>query len=303
MAKQARDPIPNPNVTRWAYHITKAALASGVPSDQVDDLAAAMLCMTHKESRGLYNLTSKAKTKAFGPMQQLPEFYQKLWDAASDGGKHSPDTHFRLAADVLEDNLKSAGGYLPSACMAYGSGGGGVAAWIEQGVPAPIIKGKDGKERTLAYVGTHLDYYDKMFRDLWGPYSAWYAGWVAAGKPLYVADVEVGPKKSDMAQVTLADHGAPEHKGSPMPNPYDGKHRWKGKERLYEPAVAGGGKDLDPSKVAEPGAESTTISLSDGGVAALGVAFGTLAAALLVAWKHRQLGKALKTVWKTWGRG
>ncbi len=295
-SKGNKDPIPSPNVTRWAYHILKAAQASGVGADLVDDLAVAMLCMTHKESRGIYNLTNKTSTKAFGPMQQLPDFYGEKWEAATDGGKHSPDTHFRLSADVLEDHLRKTGGYMPTASFAYGSGGGGVAAWIEQGVPVPIIKGPDGKDRELKYIATHLEYYDLLYRNLWGPYSAWFAGWVKAGKPLYVSEVEVGPTKSDKAQVTLADHGSPEHKADPMPNPYDGKHRWNGKERLYEPAKAGGGKNIDQGDLLKPGEESTTVTLSGDYSVQLGLGLVGVATAFVAVVKHRQIGALVKSI-------
>lgn len=236
----------NPNVCRWAGPLLTLALAEGVSPSDVDTFVAAALCQIHKESLGDPEATNK-KSGAWGLTQQMPGWWKKRW-AEQSGGKGNLSWHLTLYIRAMQGFLKQTGGYLPTAGLCWASGARAAQVWAEgagnddgTNVLDPVQKGKDGKPKSYPWLSKHLPYFHYVYTELFPAYSAWFAGWISAGKPTQVANLTVAGHTNTNVPFAKADI-AP---GSPLASPYDGKHRFKGSARLYQPAVAGVGGDVD----------------------------------------------------------
>jgi hypothetical protein len=235
-----------PDVCRWAGPLLTLALAEGVSPSEVDTFVAAALCQIHKESQGKPEATNPG-SGAWGLTQQLPGFFKAQW-AKERGGKGNVGWHLLIYVRAMQGFLRQTGGYLPTAGLCWASGARAAQVWAEghgnddgSGVLDPVKKDKTGKPKSYRWLSKHLPYFHYVYTELFPIYSAWFAGWVAAGKPTATASITVAGHVNTGVPFAKTDI-AP---GSPLASPYDGRHRFKGASRLYQPAVAGVGGDVD----------------------------------------------------------
>jgi hypothetical protein len=237
----------NPAVCRWAGPLLALAAQEGIPASELDTFVSAALCQIHKESQGDPTATNP-RSGAWGLTQQMPGWWKKRW-AEQPGGKGNLAWHLTLYVRAMQSFLRQTGGYLPTAGLCWASGARAVQVWVQgaghqdgTGVVDPVQKDKDGNPKRYDYLAKHLPYFHHVYGELYPAYSAWFAGWVGAGKPTAAASLVVAGHNNTSIPFARTDGISP---ASPLASPYDGRHRFKGTARLFEPAVAGVGGDVD----------------------------------------------------------
>lgn len=218
-----------PSVTRWAFLMDKAWKDKGFHPPEMTPFA---LSMIHKESLGNPGAHNE-RENAIGIGQQWAWVGKKKYhpgeppythpDGKINGYKVSwnPVDQTKAIAGVVGDHMKKrTNGHLPSAWLAYASGGGTFGKFVRGDRDHPRVA------------------YNEALIKLHDMYSAWYDGWVKAGRPVHRESVKSGEGKS--FSVTLADHDVP--LGDKLENPFDGKWHWRGSDRETGPVAGGGGK-------------------------------------------------------------
>jgi preprotein translocase subunit Sec61beta len=206
------EPIPNPNVTRWAAEVAAAIRDHGAQLQGVSPAAllAALLCVIHKESRGNPEQVNP-KSGAAGLTQFLSKEY-------TDAEKFAPRAHLKKSVAVTVRLLGVLKGRLPEALWARGHGRGWLARYVE-------------RDPEAEYQGA---YWRSLWSELWPAYSAWVRAWVEAGQPAAEATLTV---KGKGERVTLAAWVEPARAG--LPSPFEGVWRLPdGRERREGAGVA-----------------------------------------------------------------
>ncbi len=269
------------NVVRWMALGWDVITKAGVSQDRAPELLAALLCVMHKESRGVPTATNK-KTKAWSLTQQMPRWFKDKWQ----GRPGDLRLHLEIWVRTMLDYLDDTGGYLPTAQFCWASGQGAVSHWVKTGTTTKgvTVKGQK-KTRNFSWVPTHLAYIDHLYGELWPAYSAVVSGWLGAGMPL-----------EGQGTVTVKGHAniilfpARVAVGAPMPKPYDGAHRISGYHRVFDPSevqIAG----AKPVTIGEAMASAQDALPADGGGAGFVVAgVAALAAAFIF---REELGEVL----------
>ncbi len=275
----------NPDVTRWAHLIEQEALRAGLDPREITSLALAIIS---KESSGQPGARNKG-SNAVGLGQQFA-WYKKGHPRAGEryfgaGPKKGPFTapwtskdaefmpglpvtwdprdQIRAIIQGLNHYLKSASrtnGDLDSAQLAYAAGGGGLRDFISG----------DDTGHAARFVANYVPDLIKRHQ----AYSAWYAGWAKAGRPITTATVASG--EGTRFTVTVARHDVP--LGEPLDSPFDGNFSWNGKSRKAGPVGPDG---ADPDDLPQGAATSSSSSRTTATVG-LGVVFGVLVGYLLL---------------------
>lgn len=279
---------PAADVTRWAHLLDQAALDAGLEPASIVPLALGIIS---KESSGQPGARNGG-SNAIGLGQQFawykkpsPRAGERYFGAGPKGGPFTapwtsseaefmpglpvtwdPRDQIRAIIQGLNHYLKStsrAAGDLDSAWLGYAAGGGNLQKFVN---------GDDGNHaaRFAANYAPSLIARTEL-------YSAWYAGWAKAGRPITTATVTSG--EGTRFTVTVARHDVP--MGEPLDSPFDGNFQWGGKSRKAGPVGPDGD---DPADVPRASADARRAALTTEQLASGALTFGLVALGLWAAW-------------------
>jgi hypothetical protein len=234
-------PPVHPNVTRWAPHVEAAWEELGRHAPSYVPLTLGQI---HKESLGNPAARNKS-SNAIGLGQQFIYIDGKHYRPKSPPWTHpdgaimgfpvtwDPEDQIMATAGLVNHHLKrNTDGHLPTAAWAYASGPGNVQKVLDG------ESGKPGFEDPQVAL-THLNTYLPNLSKKWDDYSAWYTGWIKAGRPRSFGSVKSGDGKT--YRYNFAKHDV--RQGPRMRSPFDGQIIWRGQQAELGPNGPSGGVD------------------------------------------------------------
>jgi hypothetical protein len=192
---------------------------AGVPESQIPTAAALSMALIHYETGGTGNPKAQhGRTGAYGLTQQLSKWHPQH--------KGNPRAHLQHYSNRYWANVKPSGaaaGHPVSFLQAWASGSGNLKEFIETGdIPA----------RARSFMFRQMRNVQNMASgSTWRDYSSWTHGWISAGQPTRMQEI-------DGRRFETAQHSVPS--AAALASPWDGYLRWRGKSRKVGEQGPGG---------------------------------------------------------------